>query len=123
MNPIDILAHDYDPQSRAFEILVVHGRQVARKALRAAQKVCGLKPDLAFIETAAMLHDIGILETRSPGFGCYGKHPYICHGVLGGELLKIRNILNWRWSANGTLASGSARTMSGSSACRCPRAI
>jgi len=88
MNPIDFLAQYYDPQSSAFKILVEHGRQVAQKALRAAQSVTELKPDLEFIETAAMLHDIGIIETRSPGFGCYGKHPYICHGVLGSELLK-----------------------------------
>jgi uncharacterized protein len=88
MNPIDILAEYYDPQSRAFEILVEHGKQVARKAVKAAQNVCDLKPDFAFIETAAMLHDIGIFETRSPGFGCFGKHPYVCHGVLGGALLR-----------------------------------
>jgi uncharacterized protein len=88
MNPIDFLAQYYDPRSSAFKILVDHGRQVAKKALAAARHVTALNPDLEFIETAAMLHDIGILETRSPGFGCYGKHPYICHGVLGSELLK-----------------------------------
>ena len=47
-----------------------------------------LKPDLEFIERAAMLHDIGILYTDSPGLGCRGKHPYICHGILGGRLLE-----------------------------------
>jgi uncharacterized protein len=34
-----------------------------------------------------MLHDIGILHTASPGLGCHGKYPYICHGFLGRELL------------------------------------
>jgi uncharacterized protein len=34
-----------------------------------------------------MLHDIGILHTKSPGLGCHGKYPYICHGFLGRELL------------------------------------
>jgi uncharacterized protein len=88
MNPIDFLAQYYDTRSKAYKILVEHGKQVANKARAAAKKVPGLKPDLEFINTAAMLHDIGIFLTHSPGFGCYGKHPYICHGILGSELLK-----------------------------------
>ena len=88
MNPIDILAQYYDPQSRAFDILVEHGKLVARKALAAARSIPQLKPDLEFIETAAMLHDIGIFQTDSPELGCYGEHPYICHGILGSKLLK-----------------------------------
>ncbi|MGD9239144.1 MAG: HDIG domain-containing protein [Desulfobacterales bacterium] len=88
MNPIDILTQYYDLRSKTFNLLVEHGKQVARKALAAAQRVPELKPDLEFINTAAMLHDIGIYLTNSPDFGCTGQHPYICHGVLGGELLK-----------------------------------
>ena len=88
MNPIEFLEQYYDSNSRTFKILVEHGRQVADKAREAAKNVSGLKPDLEFIETAAMLHDIGIFLTRTPQFGCFGKHPYICHGVLGSELLK-----------------------------------
>ena len=87
MNAIELLEKYYDPQSEAFEILVEHGIQVANKALAAAERVPDLKPDLDFIETASMLHDIGIFQTNSPGFGCYGKHPYICHGILGSEVL------------------------------------
>ena len=87
MNPLDILEKFYDCHSKAFEILVDHGRQVAQKALIAAEKVAHLEPDLDFIHNAAMLHDIGILHTESPGFGCHGKYPYICHGFLGRELL------------------------------------
>ena len=88
MNPIDILTQYYDPQSRTFNILVEHGKQVASKALAAARRASELKPDLEFIETAAMLHDIGIFQTDSPELDCYGKHPYICHGILGSKLLK-----------------------------------
>ncbi len=88
MDPLDLLAEFYDPQSKAYKILIAHGRQVANKALAAARCVPEMKPDLEFIQTAAMLHDIGIIETESPGFGCYGKYPYICHGVLGSALLK-----------------------------------
>ena len=88
MNPTDIIAEFYDRRSKAFGILVDHGRQVAQKALVAAEKVAHLKPDLDFIYNAAMLHDIGILHTDSPGFGCHGKYPYICHGFLGRDMLE-----------------------------------
>ena len=88
MDPLELLAEFYDTRSKTFKILVEHGRQVAQKALAAAQRVPELKPDLEFIKTAAMLHDIGIFLTSSPDFGCSGKHPYICHGILGAELLK-----------------------------------
>ena len=87
MDALDILARFYDRRSKAFEILVEHGRQVAEKALSAAANVVHLQPDLSFIENSALLHDIGILHTDSPGFGCHGKYPYICHGFLGRELL------------------------------------
>jgi uncharacterized protein len=93
MNPIILLEQYYDSNSKAFQILVEHGRQVAKKARAAAAKVAALKPDLEFIETAAMLHDIGIFLTRTPQFGCFGKHPYICHGILGSHLLKKKGHL------------------------------
>lgn len=87
MNPFDILAKFYHRRSKTFEILVDHGYQVAQRALGAAAKVAHLQPDLNFIKNAALLHDVGILQTASPGFGCYGKYPYICHGFMGRELL------------------------------------
>ncbi len=88
MNAIELLERYYDSNSKAFQILVEHGRQVADKARAAALRVPGLKPDLDFIDAAAMLHDIGIFQTATPQFGCFGKHPYICHGILGGEILE-----------------------------------
>jgi uncharacterized protein len=88
MDPIETLTRFYDRHSKTFEILVAHGKQVADKAIKAAEKVSHLRPDLDFINIAAMLHDIGILHTDSPGFGCHGKYPYICHGFLGREMLE-----------------------------------
>ena len=87
MDPIETLTRFYDRHSKTFEILVTHGKQVADKAIKAAEKVAHLDPNLDFIHNAAMLHDIGILHTESPGLGCHGKYPYICHGFLGRELL------------------------------------
>ncbi len=40
-----------------------------------------------FIEEAAMLHDIGIVETHTPLIGCYGDKPYIQHMPIGKEIL------------------------------------
>jgi uncharacterized protein len=88
MDPIQIIAKFYERHSRTFEILVAHGEQVADKAIQTAGKVSHLQPDLNFIKNAAMLHDIGILHTDSPGFDCHGKYPYICHGFLGREMLE-----------------------------------
>jgi len=88
MNSFDILAKYYDRGSTAYKILVAHGKLVARKAKKAAQRVAHLQPDIEFIEKAAMLHDIGILQTDSPELGCRGQQPYICHGILGRKLLE-----------------------------------
>ena len=95
MNPLDIISEYYKPSSKAFEILVRHGKQVAQKALNIANNVPDLRPNQEFIENAAMLHDIGILMTNSPGFGCQGKHPYICHGVLGAQLLTDKGLFEY----------------------------
>jgi uncharacterized protein len=50
MKPTDILAEYYEQHSKTYKILVAHGKQVADKALRAAERVANLKPDLDFIE-------------------------------------------------------------------------
>jgi uncharacterized protein len=61
---------------------------VVKKALATADAVKHLSPDKAFIEEAALLHDIGIFMTYAPKIGCYGEKEYICHGYLGRELLE-----------------------------------
>ncbi len=88
MNPIELLERYYDANSKAYQILVAHGRKVADKARAAAKQVPALKPNLDFIEAASVLHDIGIFQTATPQLGCFGKHPYICHGILGSDILR-----------------------------------
>jgi uncharacterized protein len=61
---------------------------VAEKALTAAARVPHLAPDLAFVESAALLHDIGIFLTDSPTLDCHGREPSIRHGILGREILE-----------------------------------
>lgn len=72
--------------------LLGHSRQVARKAVEIAKRVRYLNPDVRFIEEAAMLHDIGIIKTMAPAFGCRGEAPYICHGVFGREMLEAEGL-------------------------------
>ncbi len=74
-----------DPQLR--DILDTHSRMVANLALRIARLNPQLKADVNFIEEAAMLHDIGIAECNAPDICCHGTAPYICHGVIGSEIL------------------------------------
>lgn len=88
INPVDILCEYYDRDSKTFEILLKHGEHVAQKAIDAAGKVPHLNPDMGFIEEAAILHDIGIFKTKTPQLGCFGAHPYVCHGFLGREILE-----------------------------------
>jgi uncharacterized protein len=87
MKPMEIIAKYYKPRSKAYNILVSHSKMVTEKALKIAQDHKELLPDLAFIEEAAMLHDIGIFRTNAPYLFCFGDYPYLCHGYLGNELL------------------------------------
>jgi uncharacterized protein len=92
MNPIDIISEFYDSGSRAYKVLIQHGKQVANKAIEAAGKVPHLAPDLNFIREAAMLHDIGIFLTDTPELDCTGSYPYVCHGYLGRTILENKGL-------------------------------
>lgn len=88
MNPLAIIETYYAPNTALYELLVVHSRAVADKALFLANQHPELAIDCQFVEQAAMLHDIGIFLTNAPSLGCYGTHRYIEHGYLGADLLR-----------------------------------
>jgi uncharacterized protein len=88
MNPYEIIAKYYTPGSDLYNILVKHSEAVRDKALELARRHPELGLDLEFIAEAAMLHDIGILETDAPGIKCFGTHKYIEHGYLGAEMIR-----------------------------------
>ena len=83
MNFQQIIDHYYVP-GKLREILMVHSRKVADKAM----KVCNKPEMIPFIEAAAMLHDIGIIRCDAAGIECYGTEPYICHGRIGAQMLR-----------------------------------
>jgi len=88
MNPLNSIEKYYKKDSEIYRILINHSRSVADKALSIARSHPEMKPDLEFIEEAAMLHDIGVIFCNSPGISCYGECDYICHGFLGAEILR-----------------------------------
>jgi uncharacterized protein len=89
VQPLELIEKYYCDQAIAKGILLAHSHQVASLAVAVAGRIQRKIPvDKDFVEQAALLHDIGILFTDTPGFGCHGDKPYITHGVLGAELLR-----------------------------------
>ncbi|MGN0234164.1 MAG: HDIG domain-containing metalloprotein [Bacteroidaceae bacterium] len=70
------------------QLLLQHSKDVARKALQVAAHHPELNLDCAFLEEAALLHDIGIVSVNAPNIFCHGTKPYICHGLAGAEILR-----------------------------------
>lgn len=87
-NPETLIHKYYTGQPELEQTLLVHSRQVADMALCICDAHPELQMDRTFLYEAAMLHDIGILETDAPGIHCRGTEPYIRHGIIGGEMLR-----------------------------------
>ncbi|MEZ4736784.1 MAG: HD domain-containing protein [Caldilineaceae bacterium] len=87
------IIHKYiPPDSPTYPIYLIHCTLVANKALTIAKRV-DLPPDSqAFIEEAAMLHDIGIIRTNTPDIYCTGDLPYICHITEGRKILEAEGL-------------------------------
>ena len=87
-----IISKYYAGNPELQQILLAHSRQVADRALA----ILRLHPewveqglvDPAFVEEAAMLHDIGVVLCDAPKIHCKGTHAYIEHGYLGAEILR-----------------------------------
>lgn len=91
INYNSIIEEYYAGSPKLKEILAVHSRMVAEKALECARRR-NLDVDLDFAEEAAMLHDIGIIRCNAPDIECHGELPYICHGIAGGQMLRNHNL-------------------------------
>lgn len=87
MNPLDII-NKYCTNEKQRKILLVHSRAVAGKALEITRRHPEWHVDEPFIEEAALLHDIGIVDVNAPAIECYGTEPYIKHGILGACILR-----------------------------------
>lgn len=89
MQPFDLINKYYRDNQKAKKILLAHSIRVARLAVNVATHVQQTEPvDIEFVEQAALLHDIGMLYTNAPKLSCFGDKPYLCHGIIGAELLR-----------------------------------
>ncbi|MDE5869202.1 MAG: HDIG domain-containing protein [Muribaculaceae bacterium] len=86
MHPFSIIDRYY-PEGPLRDILITHSELVRDKAIEAA-RISGLPFDEELISNGALLHDIGIFLCDAPGIECHGTLPYICHGLLGGIILR-----------------------------------
>lgn len=88
MDTLKIIKKYYNPGSKEYRLLIAHSKKVTEKAIKIAEKVKYLNPDIVFIKEAAMLHDIGVFLTKEFG----GEKPYVCHGYLGREILEKESL-------------------------------
>ncbi|GFO61438.1 HD family phosphohydrolase [Geomonas silvestris] len=92
MNPYTLLEKHFGANRTGCEMVYRHSCMVADKALAIAQATGDLALDLPFIEEAALLHDIGVALVHAPKLNCFGNAPYICHGILGREILEAEGL-------------------------------
>lgn len=88
ITPEELIARYYVGQPELQSMLLAHSRAVASRALSIAASHPEWNLDREFIYEAAMLHDVGVLYTDAPGIHCRGSHPYLMHGLLGGNILR-----------------------------------
>lgn len=86
-----IIDKHYPAGRKVRGILLSHSRSVADEALSIAHRL-RLPLSDEEIETAAMLHDIGIIATDAPGIDCNGSLPYLCHGAAGADMLRADGV-------------------------------
>lgn len=78
----------YPDENELRRIYMEHCKRVAEKALQFADLHPELNIDRQFVYEASMLHDIGVFRCNAPSIQCFGTEPYICHGVIGAELMR-----------------------------------
>jgi len=88
LDALSLLKKYFTGNRNAFEIVLEHSTMVTEKAVAIARDFSNPSIDLRLVEEAALLHDIGVSRTNSPRIGCHGASPYICHGILGREILE-----------------------------------
>ncbi|MDE7414661.1 MAG: HDIG domain-containing protein [Muribaculaceae bacterium] len=82
-----LIIDKYYREGQLRDLLILHSRKVADKALSAIRNT-GLTFNRDLLYSGAMLHDIGIKACHAPDIFCMGDQPYICHGIIGGEILR-----------------------------------
>lgn len=84
----EIIKKYYPDDDELRRLLLLHSRQVANRCMECCDRHPELSLDRQFVEEAAMLHDIGIRWCDAQGIFCKGEAPYLCHGLIGGRVLR-----------------------------------
>lgn len=88
---ISIIDKYYAPGSDLRCLLLLHSRQVAELAMWMADRAA-VEVDRELVYEAAMLHDIGVVRTSAPEIFCTGSEPYMRHGLIGAEMLRLEGL-------------------------------
>jgi uncharacterized protein len=92
LDAVSLLKKHFAGNLEACEIVLEHSMMVAAKALSIAHALPSASANLRLLEEAALLHDIGVSRIHAPRIGCHGDAPYICHGILGREILESEGL-------------------------------
>jgi len=95
MSGLDYFAiiHRYiPPDSLTYRFYLPHVASVTTMAIRVGRRLQLAPAQLRFIEEAAMLHDIGIVNVDAPHLGCHGELPYITHVEEGRRILETEGL-------------------------------
>ena len=99
----------YPSENELRRILLIHSRQVADRCLKIAKNHPELKLHEEFLEVAAMLLEIGIFRCNAPSIQCFGSEPYICHGAIGGQILREEGWPRLAWVCERHTGTGLSR--------------
>ena len=90
MDHLELIDKYYHDNNNLRSLLIRHSSDVAHKAMDIARRHPELEIDTQFLFEAAMCHDIGIFKTDAPEIHCFGREPYMRHGILGAELMRSK---------------------------------
>jgi uncharacterized protein len=74
------------------QAIVAHSSAVSGLAASIGRLQGMAADEIAFVQQASMLHDIGVCRVWAPELGLSGEHPYIMHGILGREILEAEGL-------------------------------
>jgi len=80
------------PHSPLYKIYLPHVALVTAKALQIASRLELSREQLRFIEEAAMLHDIGVVNVTPYAPSSGRQFPYLCHAPLGRAMLEAEGL-------------------------------
>ncbi len=89
---IQIIQKYYSTDTEQYRLLLRHSQQVAEYAMTLLEQRPQIIVDREFVYEASMLHDIGIFKTDARGICCTGEEPYMMHGLIGAELLRMEGL-------------------------------